>query len=272
MQQATAVHPPTDLVKETERLANKLWRMRCSCTRALDSRTQLIGDLSQEQYTQAPSNRIMIAIAGIPGAGKTTVGRLVVNRLNQIHAQSIGSVNDGTFAINLPMDGFHYSRAYLAAMPNPKEAIYRRGAAFTFDAEGYYELVRKLREEPVVPQGDGSSSSVEQTVYAPSFDHAVKDPVADDIAIEPRSRVLVFEGNYCALNRPPWSDAAKVMDEIWFIAIDRNVARERLVKRHVASGICPDEAFARHRVDSTDSLNAEDVLANLLPVQETICE
>ncbi|PYH95802.1 hypothetical protein BO71DRAFT_397762 [Aspergillus ellipticus CBS 707.79] len=159
------------------------------------------------------------------------------------------------------MDGYHLSRAQLAAMPDPATAIHRRGAAFTFDAAAFYRLVQRLRE-PLTPDSP--------VIYASSFDHAVKDPVLDDIAIAPHSRVLVFEGLYLSLNREPWSLAAALMDEHWFIDVDREVARGRLVKRHVASGIVPDVAAAEHRISSTDFLNADDILKNRLPVQEMI--
>ena len=66
-------------------------------------------------------------------------------------------------------------------MPNSEEAIFRRGAAFTFDAEGYYKLVEKLRKplEATTP-----------TIRAPSFDHAKKDPVEDDISIPSSARIV----------------------------------------------------------------------------------
>lgn len=159
------------------------------------------------------------------------------------------------------MDGYHLSRAQLAAMPDPATAIHRRGAAFTFDAEGFYRLVQRLRE-PVIPSTP--------TIYVPSFDHAIKDPVADDIPIPPSAKIVIIEGLYLSLNREPWASAAALLDEIWFIDVDREIARARLIKRHVASGIVPDVAAAEHRIASTDFLNADDILQNRLPVQDVI--
>src|SRR6202000_2994348 len=92
----------------------------------------------------------------------------------------------------IPMDGYHLSRAQLDAMPDPVSAHARRGAAFTFDGDSFLSLVKELRE-PLCPES--------KTFYAPSFDHAVKDPVADDIAIAPRVRLVIFEGNYLSLNK-----------------------------------------------------------------------
>jgi len=87
------------------------------------------------------------------------------------------------------MDGFHLTRAQLDALPDPANAHARRGAEFTFDGEGFLKLVQRLRP-PLT-----SSSSV---VYAPSFDHAVKDPKEDDIMVDVSHRIIVFEGNCTA--------------------------------------------------------------------------
>ncbi|KAL2818718.1 P-loop containing nucleoside triphosphate hydrolase protein [Aspergillus cavernicola] len=201
------------------------------------------------------SSRILIGVSGIPGSGKTTFATAVAERVNQAENA------ENNFAVCIPMDGYHLSRAQLAAMPDSATAMHRRGAAFTFDAEAFYRLVQSLRE-PL--------STTSSTLYAPSFDHAIKDPVADDIAILPRSRVVIFEGLYLSLDREPWSLAAGLMDESWFIEVDRQIARDRLVKRHVASGIVPDAAAAEHRISSTDFLNADDIIQNRLPVQEVV--
>lgn len=194
-------------------------------------------------------------MSGIPGCGKTTLGGAVAARLNELENA------DSEFAVCIPMDGYHLPRAQLAAMPDPATAIHRRGAAFTFDGDGYYRLVQSLRE-PLTADSP--------TIYAPSFDHAIKDPVENDIPIRPESKVVIFEGLYLSLNREPWSQAAALVDESWFIDVDREVARSRLVKRHVASGIVPDAQAAEDRIRTTDFLNADDIMDNRLPVQEVL--
>jgi pantothenate kinase len=85
------------------------------------------------------------------------------------------------------MDGYHLSRAQLDAMPDPATAHARRGAEFTFDGEGFVQLVQHLKKEPLTTDST--------TVFAPSFDHATKDPKENDIAIEPTHRIVVLEGN-----------------------------------------------------------------------------
>ena len=161
------------------------------------------------------------------------------------------------------MDGYHLTRAQLSAMPDPHTAHARRGAAFTFDAPAFLELVKKLRE-PLCPETG--------TIYAPSFDHAVKDPVADDIPIAPTSRIVVMEGNYLSLGKgaPEWKEAAGMMDELWFVQVDEDVARQRLIHRHVESGIAANEDEAARRADENDLVNGKEITEGRLEVDEVI--
>ena len=217
------------------------------------------------------SHRFLIGISGIPGSGnfsfvncsielihqnsgKTTLASLVTSRLN---ARS----QPHNVAAFIPMDGYHLTRAQLAAMNNAEEAIRRRGAAFTFDGASFLELVKKLRQ----PLGAHTP-----TIYAPSFDHAVKDPVADDLVISATARIVVFEGNYLALNRSPWKEAGELMDVIWFVEVDEAVARARLAVRHVKAGIVDDYQKGLERADGSDLVNGREIVAGRVDVHETI--
>ena len=93
-------------------------------------------------------------------------------------------------------------------MPDPENAFVRRGAAFTFDAQAFIKLVRRLRTEPVTKRDDP-----ELSFKAPSFDHAVKDPVVDDIYLSSAEDLILLEGNYLLLNEPPWCEIADLVDE-----------------------------------------------------------
>jgi len=159
------------------------------------------------------------------------------------------------------MDGYHLSRAQLSALPNPEHAHARRGAIFTFDGEKFLALVQAVR----VPLSPSS-----ETIYAPSFDHAVKDPKENDIPIAPTTRILIFEGNYLSLNKTPWKEAAELMDELWFVEVDFDVARKRLVPRHVKAGISKTEEEARRRVDENDLVNGEEIVRDRMKVDEVV--
>lgn len=202
---------------------------------------------------------MMIAISGIPGSGKTELASKMAKRMNDIYATE--NPNAVPIATAIPMDGFHLTRAQLAAMPDPINAAARRGAAFTFDGDKFLRLVQALRE-PLTSKVD--------SLYAPSFDHAVKDPVDEDIPIPATSRIVFFEGNYLSLDKEPWNRAAQLMDELWFVDVDFEVARKRLIRRHVQAGIAKDEAEADKRARENDLVNGKEIVDCRLPVQEVV--
>ncbi|XWW95915.1 hypothetical protein V2A60_003884 [Cordyceps javanica] len=146
----------------------------------------------------SPRNRVLIALAGVPGSGKSTISDALIQDLMR---HGIGEV-----AV-LPMDGFHFSLATLSSFLDPDEALRRRGAPFTFNADGFVELVLRLRAMPV------TMDESETTITAPSFDHAIKDPVPDAIAISSRTKVVIIEGNYTLLDREPWSKISQAVDD-----------------------------------------------------------
>ncbi|KAG0652048.1 uridine kinase [Hyphodiscus hymeniophilus] len=193
--------------------------------------------------------------------GKTTLAATVTQRLNAISSALHGEASIAPIAGFVPMDGYHYYRSQLDAMPNPAHAHARRGAAFTFDGPAFLSLVRKVRE-PLTASSP--------TLFAPSFDHALKDPIQNDIAIEPTTRILVFEGNYLSLGKGTWKEAAELMDELWFVDVGFETARRRLVPRHVRAGIAANEDEANRRVSENDLLNGEEIVRDRLEVHEVV--
>ncbi|KAK5464999.1 hypothetical protein LTS15_001562 [Exophiala xenobiotica] len=238
----------------------------------MDSHVQRLVDQTWERFSQCdPSQRLLIAISGIPGSGKTTLAACVAHGLNTAHRhsrhtqfpnspESDTSCPDIAFVI--PLDGYHLTRKQLSEMPNAEEATFRRGAAFTFDAPAYLELVTQLRK-PITPETP--------TIYAPSFDHSVKDPVPNDIAIPPTARIIMCEGLYTALDSDDgWRDAHALMDEVWLVEADIETATQRVAKRNFAAGITKTFEESLERTKASDMRNAREILDKQLPVQEVI--
>lgn len=192
-----------------------------------------------------PNSKYILGLAGPPGAGKSTLASEVVQRVNKLWPQKASSfdsqVEPMDVAIVLPMDGFHLYRSQLDAMENPEEAHARRGAPWTFNPELLLTCLKDLREQ-------GS-------VYVPSFDHGIGDPVEDDIFVSLQHKVVIVEGNYLLLEEGVWGDVLSFFNEKWFIDVDIGAAMERVVKRHISTGRAPD--VARWRVEYNDRPNAE---------------
>lgn len=176
-----------------------------------------------------PQHRVLIGIAGSPGAGKSTLARAVVDALTER-----GLVE----AAYLPMDGFHLANATLDRLGRRA----RKGAIDTFDGWGFVALLERLRTE------------TGHTVYAPSFERELDEPVAAEIVIEASARVVIVEGNYLLCDEEPWGRVRGLLDETWFCDAPEPERMARLVARHIAGGRTRDEAEAYAR--DIDGANA----------------
>jgi pantothenate kinase len=180
--------------------------------------------ISRALQLQPPA--YLVGIAGIPGSGKTTLCQALV-------AHYPG-------AAVVPMDGYHLPRSQLDA-----EGLRRRGAPHTFNASAFRADIARLR------QSRGG--------LFPAFDHAEKDPRPDAIRVTPQTPLVIVEGNYVLMRDWQLED---LFDLRVFIDWDLETAIERLIKRHVASGICATPEEARDRALNSDRLNALQILAD----------
>ncbi|KAL4819734.1 P-loop containing nucleoside triphosphate hydrolase protein [Aspergillus spinulosporus] len=214
-----------------------------------------------------PKPRYLVAVAGAPGSGKTTLATAVaaqINRSGQFSHRDTNQSDDKSQAngiakkaLVLSMDGFHLPRSELDALPDEErtEAYIRRGAPWTFNVQAFVEFMKMLR---AWADSDSSSSSPDATagvLYAPTFSHSTKDPIPNSLVIDNTASIVIIEGNYLLLDEPQWRDIAPLVDYRVFVDVDLAEARERLARRHVEAGIekTLEEGFLR--VDRNDAIN-----------------
>jgi pantothenate kinase len=106
--------------------------------------------------------------------------------------------------------------------------------------------------------------------YAPSFDHALKDPRENDIEISPAAKVIIVEGIYLQLDQPIWKDIYALFHYNVWCEVDLETAEERLVDRHFASGICANKEEALKRANENDLVNAKFIIENRLEADVTL--
>jgi pantothenate kinase len=187
--------------------------------------------------------RTLIALAGLPGSGKSTVARQIERAFNARAGREM--------MLAVGMDGFHLSKAVLLSRPDGVQALARRGAPWTFDADGMAQRLRAIRAD------DG------RAVSWPEFAHEVGDPVDEARLISPEARVILVEGLYVLLDEGPWRAVRAAFDLRWFLDVPPAVARERLILRHMSAWKLL-RAEAEERASRNDDLNA----ALVLPTRE----
>jgi len=181
-----------------------------------------------------PGQRHLLGITGAPGAGKSKVAQDLVAKLG------------ADVAVLVPMDGFHLSNHVLITLGRRG----RKGAWDTFDADGYVQLLRRLRNQE------------EQIVYAPDFDRDIDESIGSAMPIRREVPLVVTEGNYLLSDVGGWTGVGPLLDECWYLQVDDSTRVQRLTNRHQQHGMSHDEAA--NWAGTTDQDNAV-LIAQSLP-------
>ena len=134
-------------------------------------------------------------------------------------------------AVVLPMDGFHYSRSQLRTMSNSNNGVHytydellaRRGAPWTFDADGCIDAFTLARRNG----------------YAnlPIYCRTRSDPIPNGVQLHAQTKIILLEGNYLlCYNDERWKplQTNNIFDETWYITCPSIIEqRERLIRRHL---------------------------------------
>lgn len=177
--------------------------------------------------------RLMVALAGAPGAGKSTLAEAVVAAL-------------GPQAALMPMDGFHLDDSVLRR----KGLLPRKGAPQTFDADGFVATLGRV--------------AAGEHVYVPVFDRAREIAIAGVQEIGPEVTVVVVEGNYLCLSEAPWTALAPLWDLSVFLDVPVPELERRLLQRWAGFGYSP--AQAGEKAERNDIPNARRVALGRGPV------
>lgn len=152
------------------------------------------------------AGRSITAIAGPPGAGKSTLAEALAEALN--------GEEPGSAAV-FPMDGYHYDDLLLV----PRGLRPRKGAPDTFDVPGFAHMLGRLRE------------NAEREIAVPVFDRSIEIARAGARVIPQTVRHLIVEGNYILLDSGDWRLLHRHYDTTVLIEVPEEELRRRLTDR-----------------------------------------
>ncbi|WP_370878539.1 nucleoside triphosphate hydrolase [Pararhizobium capsulatum] len=179
------------------------------------------------------ASRLLVAIAGPPGAGKSTLADALDAEL----------LRRGERSVVLPMDGFHMDNGILEA----RGLLPRKGAPETFDVRAFDDILRAVRKGG-------------EEVLVPVFDRDRELAIASARAIAVETRIILVEGNYLLLDETPWSRLADIFDLSIFVGPSADVLEERLRARWVHYGL--DEAAIHWKLHGNDLPNGRRIIEN----------
>lgn len=180
--------------------------------------------------TPRKGRRLIVAVAGAPASGKSTLAEDLCDHL----------VSRGRKAQVVPMDGFHLENDVLDA----RGLLARKGAPETFDLAGFTELLLQIAQDRA-------------TTY-PVFDRQRDTAIRDGGTLADDTEIVIVEGNYLLLDEAGWRELQAFWDVSLALVTPLDVLRERLIARWVHHGLERDSAVKR--AESNDIPNAERVV------------
>ena len=190
-------------------------------------------DLVERLAERRGVGRRLIALAGPPAAGKSTLADRLCDALNV--------ADPGSTAV-FGLDGYHFDDMVLKA----RGLLARKGAPETFDVAGFAHMLARLK-----------ANAEEEGIAVPVFDRGLEIARAGARIIPQSVGTLIVEGNYLLLDRPRWRDLAPLFDVTVGLDCDLAVLEARLTERWAA--LDPSEAAAK--IAENDLPNARLVVA-----------
>ncbi|GAK58884.1 uridine kinase [Candidatus Vecturithrix granuli] len=227
----------------TLNLAGQRWEVHIAQDELETVHLPLLKEITQKAELQA--GRYLVALAGPPGSGKTTLGALWETLAREYQP--------GIPVQCLPMDGFHLPNTEL-----DRRRIVRNGETIP---------LRKIKGAPE----SYDLKAIKQAFHAvrmgkelawPKYDRQIHDPIANAIPVL-NAGIIFIEGNYLLLDEPDWQEFHNYTDLSIFVECPEAVARERLLARQQRGGRAYQAAVQHYEFN--DLPNWQRVMRHRLP-------
>lgn len=197
-----------------------------------------------ERESKAKISPVIIAIAGPPAVGKSTLAKKIVDDLN----------TNGYQAQYCPMDGFHMTNDEL----NKIQLKGLKGRIDTFQAIAFSKAIFSLKAK--------------KSFWWPKFSRTQDNPIPHGSFISGKEDFFVIEGNYLFIQSEPWVSAAKNFQYSIFVDLPDKILRGRLYTRHQKGGFSMD--LIKEKIENVDIPNAALIretksLANVIYIEDS---
>lgn len=134
-----------------------------------------------------PERRMIVAVAGPPGCGKTAFAETLSAVINALAGEKR--------SVMVGLDGWHFPNAYL-----DEHTISREGKTFS---------LRQIKGAPETYDHQAirlflDRAPLTNQLTFPVYSREKHDPIPDAGMIGPAQRILILEGNYWLLDADPW--------------------------------------------------------------------
>ena len=192
--------------------------------------------------------KVIAYLVGAPGSGKSTLAEF----LEQLSRERQNEVD---IVRALPMDGYHYSAAYMditTVERDGKQVLMReiKGAPETFDVDLLVDKIREVRQE-------GTNWNI--------YDRKIHDVLPDYLSVE--DEIILIEGNYLLLKEIGWTNVRTLADYSVFLDVPFDILRERLINRKAQGGLSREDA--EKFFEFSDAKNLRRILNNSAQADET---
>ena len=192
--------------------------------------------------------KVIAYLVAPPGAGKSTVAAFL-ERLSRERSNEVEIIRA------LPMDGYHYTAAYMNVKEIERDGqkiLMRdiKGAPETFDVDLLFDKIREARQ-------DGTNWNI--------YDRNIHDVLPDYWVVD--EDILLIEGNYLLLKEAGWTNIRVLADYSVFIDAAPELLRERLINRKILGGSSREAAEKFYNF--SDAKNIERVLKNSARADKT---
>ena len=186
--------------------------------------------LPEPDASTKQDKRLLVAIAGPPGSGKGRIAAKVAKIINQ----------SGVSCSVISIDG------WCSSPHHELDSLVPKSPPWTFNGAAAVDLVEQVRKQ-----------NTESNDFKSPFALHVEDVDNHSLNAAGDASIVLFEGLYVLCEDLPWARISSLVNERWFVEIEPEVGRQRVIRRFLESGIEPDLDAATTRYDENDIFNAE---------------